>query len=109
LQTFMALIDRARVVVSNDSAPMHMAVARDVPVVAIFCATTPSLGYGPYSERAVVVEQKDLFCRPCSRHGGPTCPRGTEDCMRSITVNDVLAGVNRLLTSPAGAQLQSHL
>ncbi len=109
LPTFMALIDRARVVVSNDSAPMHMAVARDVPVVAIFCATTPSLGYGPYSERAVVVEQKDLFCRPCSRHGGPTCPRGTEDCMRSITVNDVLAGVNRLLTSPAGAQLQSHL
>jgi heptosyltransferase-2 len=109
LQTFMALIDRARVVVSNDSAPMHMAVARGVPVAAIFCATTPSLGYGPYSERAVVVEQRDLFCRPCSRHGGPVCPRGTEDCMRSITVHDVLAGVDRLLTSaidpPAHAQL----
>ncbi len=99
LQTFMALIDRAKAVVSNDSAPMHLAVARDVPVVAIFCATTPSLGYGPYSERAVVVEQKDLFCRPCSRHGGYTCPRGTEDCMRLITVNDVLVGVDRLLSS----------
>ena len=105
LQTFMALIDRARVVVSNDSAPMHLAVARDVPVVAIFCATTPSLGYGPYSERAVIVEQKDLFCRPCSRHGGYSCPRGTADCMRSITVNDVLAGVERLLASRADIPL----
>ena len=109
LQMFMALIDCARVVVSNDSAPMHIAVARNVPVVAIFCATTPSLGYGPYSKRAVVVEQKDLFCRPCSRHGGHACPRGTEDCMRSITVNDVLAGVDCMLDCPAGAESYSHL
>jgi lipopolysaccharide heptosyltransferase II len=99
LQTFMALVDRAQLVISNDSAPMHVAVARDVPVVAIFCATTPSLGYGPYSDRAVVVEKKDLFCRPCSRHGSPTCPRGTEDCMRQVTVADVLAGVDTLLAN----------
>lgn len=109
LQMFMALLDRARVVISNDSAPMHMAVARGVPVVAIFCATTPNLGYGPYSERAVVVEQKDLFCRPCSRHGGPACPRGTEDCMRVIAVSDVLAGVDRLLTSFSGPLLHARL
>lgn len=97
LLTFIALVDRARLVISNDSAPMHIATARNVPVVAIFCATTPSLGYGPYSERAVVVEKKDLFCRPCSRHGTPTCPRGTEDCMRLITVEEVLAAGDRLL------------
>jgi heptosyltransferase-2 len=106
LQTFMALIDRARIVISNDSAPMHLAVARNVPVVAIFCATTPSLGYGPYSSRAVIVEQKDLACRPCGRHGGPRCPRGTEDCMRLITVNDVLHGVDQLLSPvPSAATL----
>ncbi|MBI3249254.1 MAG: lipopolysaccharide heptosyltransferase II [Deltaproteobacteria bacterium] len=99
LQTFIALVDRARLVISNDSAPMHIATARNVPVVAIFCATTPSLGYGPYSARAVVVEKKDLFCRPCSRHGTRTCPRGTEDCMRLITVEDVLAAGNWLLAA----------
>jgi len=109
LQTFMALIDRARMVVSNDSAPTHLAVARGVPVVAIFCATTPSLGYGPYSTRSVIVEKKGLFCRPCSRHGGPSCPRGTEDCMRLISVNDVLAGVDQLLANSTGTKLQSHL
>ena len=97
LQTFMALIDRARVVISNDSAPLHLAVARQVPVVAIFCATTPSLGYGPYSDNAVIVEEKELFCRPCRRHGGPSCPRGTEECMQLVTAHDVLNGVDRLL------------
>ena len=105
LQTFMALIDRAQVVISNDSAPMHIAVARDVPVVAIFCATTPSLGYGPYTTRAVVVEKKELFCRPCRRHGGPSCPRGTEDCMRQVTISDVIAGIDTLLTT-TGKQTQ---
>jgi heptosyltransferase II len=95
----MALVDRAQLVISNDSAPMHIAVARNVPVVAIFCATTPGLGYGPYSDRAVVVEKKDLFCRPCHRHGSPTCPRGTDDCMRQVTVADVLAGIDTLIAN----------
>ena len=108
LQTFMALIDRARVVISNDSAPMHLAVARNVPVVAIFCATTPSLGYGPYTSRSVIVEQKTLSCRPCGRHGGPRCPRGTEDCMRLITVNDVLRGVDQLLPPMPAATTLYH-
>ena len=109
LQTFMALIDRARVVISNDSAPMHLAVARNVPVVAIFCATTPSLGYGPYSSQSVIVEQKTLSCRPCGRHGSSRCPRGTEDCMRLITVHDVLRGVDQLLSSiPCANTLYSN-
>ncbi len=101
LQTFMALVDRAQMVISNDSAPMHIAVARHIPVVAIFCATTTSLGYGPYSDNAVVVEEKELFCRPCGPHGGPSCPRGTEECMKQVKPNDVLAGVDQLLKQTA--------
>ena len=107
LQTFMALIDRARLVVCNDSAPMHLAVARRVPVVAIFCATTPALGYGPYTDAAVVVEREDLFCRPCGRHGGSRCPRGTEDCITQVTARDVLAGIDRLLNATAPSSLRT--
>jgi heptosyltransferase-2 len=84
------------VFVTNDSGPMHIAVARDIPVVAIFCATTSALGFYPYSSNAVVVE-KALSCRPCSSHGGRRCPLGTEDCIRLIGVEDVLRGVERLL------------
>ena len=89
-------LERCDVFVTNDSGPMHIAVARGIPVVAVFCATTPSLGFYPYSSRAVVVE-RDLPCRPCSSHGGRRCPLGTEDCIRQITARDVLAGLERLL------------
>ena len=83
-------IDRLALLVANDSAPMHVACARDVPVVAVFCATTPALGYGPWGPRSAVVEA-DLACRPCARHGGRRCPRGTEDCMRLVEPDAVLA------------------
>jgi heptosyltransferase-2 len=91
-----AAVERCDVFITNDSGPMHVAVARGVPVVAIFCATTPSLGFYPYAAKAVVVE-KELSCRPCGAHGGRRCPLGTEDCMRLIKAEDVLLGVDRLL------------
>src|SRR5262249_51213904 len=55
LVTLVAVIDRLALLVANDSAPMHVACARDVPVVAGFSATPPSLGYGPLGEAGGVV------------------------------------------------------
>jgi len=96
LATLVAVIDRLALLVANDSAPMHVACARGVPVVAVFCATTPALGYGPYGARTTVVEA-DLACRPCARHGGPRCPRGTADCARLVTPERVLSAARALL------------
>src|SRR5207244_362723 len=56
LPTMVAVVDRLALLIANDSAPMHIACARGVPVVAVFCATTPALGYGPWGRRATVVE-----------------------------------------------------
>ncbi len=96
-----AAVERCDVFITNDSGPMHVAVARQVPVVAIFCATTPALGFYPYASNAVVVE-KELACRPCGAHGGRRCPLGTEDCMRLIKAEEVLLGVERLLEGGPG-------
>ncbi len=107
LATLVAVVDRLALLVANDSAPMHIACARGVPVVGVFCATTPALGYGPWGPRAAVVEA-DLACRPCARHGGRRCPRGTEDCMRLVAPAAVLAaaraalGVARAEAAPGG-------
>ena len=102
LATLVAVIDRLVLLIANDSAPMHIACARDVPVVAVFCATTPALGYGPWGPRATVVEA-DLACRPCGRHGGRRCPRGTEDCMRLVSPAAVLAAARAVLAADARA------
>jgi heptosyltransferase-2 len=102
LSQLPAALRRCSILVTNDSGPMHIAVARGVAIVAVFCATTPSLGFYPYSSRAVVVE-KDLPCRPCSSHGGRRCPLGTEDCMRLIPAEAVAEAVKSLLaTVPDG-------
>jgi heptosyltransferase-2 len=98
IATLVAVVDRLGLLVCNDSAPMHVACARGVPVVAVFCATTPALGYGPYGPRAVVAEA-NLACRPCARHGGRRCPRGTEDCMRLVEPAVVLAAARTALAA----------
>ena len=100
-----AALGLCKVLVTNDSGPMHIAVARAVPVVAIFCATTPALGFYPYSSKAIVLE-KDLPCRPCSSHGGRRCPLGTEDCIRLIGPEQVFQAVERLLDSAGQPELE---
>ena len=95
LPLLAAVMTRVAVAVTNDSAPMHLATAAGTPQVAIFCATVPGQGYGPLGPRAEVVD-RDLACRPCGRHGGEHCPRGTDDCMELVTVADVRAAVARV-------------
>jgi heptosyltransferase-2 len=91
------LIRRCRVLVCNDSAPMHLAVAVRTPVVAIFGATIPEFGFAPIGERDIVLETKGLSCRPCSIHGGDVCPVKTFVCMLDITVDRVVKAVEKLL------------
>jgi len=87
------LISRCTVLVSNDSAPVHIAAAMGIPVVAIFGPTLPSFGFAPAGPRDRVVETMDLPCRPCSLHGGTRCPTGTFDCMNRISAERVRAEV----------------
>ncbi|MBM4260399.1 MAG: lipopolysaccharide heptosyltransferase II [Deltaproteobacteria bacterium] len=95
-----AAISFCKLFITNDSGPMHIAVARNIPTVAIFCATTPDLGFYPYSSNAIVVEKR-LHCRPCSAHGGRRCPLGSADCVRLIEPALVLAAVRKLMDRQA--------
>jgi len=78
------LLRRCAAIVTNDTAPMHLAVAMRTPVVALFGPTVPAFGFAPYGERDVVLQTEGLPCRPCSIHGGDRCPIGTFDCMKRI-------------------------
>lgn len=94
-----AVIEMLDLFITNDSGPMHVAVALDVPVVAVFGATTPQLGFTPYTEKAVVVEPpENLPCRPCSAHGPKTCPLKHFNCMRTITPAAVADAAMNLLS-----------
>jgi heptosyltransferase-2 len=85
-----ALLALCDALVSNDSAPAHLAVAVGTRVVTLFGATVPAFGFGPLGPRDAVVETPGLSCRPCAIHGGPRCPIGTFECMLSIGPEQVL-------------------
>lgn len=92
------LISLLDVLVANDSSPLHFAAAVNIPTVAIFGATVPSLGFSPLADKAIVVEsQEDLPCRPCSDHGPPTCPLSHFKCMKSISVGRVQWAIDQLV------------
>jgi heptosyltransferase-2 len=85
-----ALLERSRVLVTNDSAPLHLASAVGTRTVAIFGPTIPGFGFGPRGEADRIVELSGLPCRPCSSHGPEVCPLGHHRCMRELSVEDVL-------------------
>jgi len=93
------LIGRARLLVTNDSAPLHLASAMNTPTVAVFGPTVPAFGFGPLADRAVVAEHLSLDCRPCDRHGPQRCPLGHWRCMREITAGDVASLARAILDS----------
>jgi len=96
LRVAASLLERAGVLVTNDSAPLHMAAAVGTPVVAIFGPTVPAFGFGPRGPRSALVERTGLECRPCSPHGPERCPLGHHRCMREIPASAVLEALEAL-------------
>lgn len=93
LRESAAVIWKAGVLVTNDSAPLHFAQAVGTPTVAIFGPTLPSFGFGPRGPRDRALGVDSLACRPCSAHGPARCPLGHHLCMQSLRVEDVLHAI----------------
>ncbi len=91
------ILNFCNALVTNDYAPLHLGMAADVYVFAIFGATVPAFGFAPFGEKGIVIEQHGLKCRPCGIHGGNVCPVKTFDCMIRTTPEDVFNKVSRTL------------
>lgn len=75
-------IEGLDLLISPDSGPAHLAGALGVPVLVVFTSTSPSLGFWKNGKHCHTAGQ--LSCRPCHKHGGNSCPLGTEECRRSL-------------------------
>jgi len=95
LRATCGLLERADLLVTGDSGPMHLACAVGTPVVALFGPTARAWGFYPAGNKDVVLE-RDLTCRPCSLHGAKKCARGFE-CMTETTPETVLDAVRACL------------
>lgn len=90
-----ALLQRSRLLVSNDTGVLHLAAAVDTPVVGLFGPTDPAL-YAPYRVRQRIIWHPRT-CSPCfrQRQRPPDC---LLDCMKTIGVDEVEAAALDLLS-----------
>jgi lipopolysaccharide heptosyltransferase II len=96
LTELAALIRRSAINITNDSGPMHLAVALDRPVVSIFGPTDP-VWIGPY-QRANAVLHADLECSPCYLRKLKHCHHG-HACMHSVSAPGVIERAERILST----------
>lgn len=87
LMQLAELLRRARLVVSNDSGPMHIAAAVGAPLVSLFGPTSP-IRTGPYQRDSSVV-RLNIACMPCFER---TCSH--HSCLRKLDVDQVMESIN---------------
>jgi lipopolysaccharide heptosyltransferase II len=91
LRQLAALLKRANLLVTNDSAPMHLGCAVGTKVLALFGPTDPKK-YGPIGEFDIVINKK-LFCSPCET---AVC-KSNYECMTLITAEEVLGAAKMMI------------
>jgi len=87
------IIRRSQYVVSSDTGLMHIAAAYEKKIYSVWGNTVPEFGMYPYMpnhpERSVIIEKKDLACRPCSKLGHNTCPKEHFECMMDLDLSNI--------------------
>jgi ADP-heptose:LPS heptosyltransferase len=80
----LAIIGNLSVMISMDSANMHLASLYNVPVISIWGATHPFAGFYGWGQNENNIVSTDISCRPCSVFGNKPCWRGDHACMQRI-------------------------
>ncbi len=92
LEEEIALISKLDLMISMDSANMHIAALTGIDIVSIWGATHPFAGFTPFinDEKSHIIQNESLDCRPCSVYGNKVCYKGTLECMNSILPEEIV-------------------
>ena len=93
----LALISWLDVMVSMDSANMHLASLVGVPVVSVWGATHPYAGFMGWRQDMRNSIGAHLCCRPCSVFGNKPCFRGDYACLKNICPEMIIGRVESIL------------
>jgi len=94
-----ALISSSYCLITNDSGPLHIASAMNIPVIAFFGPETP-VRYGPLSNKSLVF-YKDLECSPCmsiSNSKTVNCIYDSPKCMEQFDMNEVISKIELFIS-----------
>lgn len=95
----LALMSHLDVMVSMDSANMHLASLTGTPVISIWGATHPFAGFMGWKQSTDNAIQMDLPCRPCSIFGNKPCLRKDYACLTSITPDVIVRHIKHIINA----------
>lgn len=93
----LALMSHLSVMVSMDSANMHLASLTGTPVVSVWGATHPFAGFMGWKQSTDNAVQTELPCRPCSIFGNKPCLRKDYACLTHITPRQIINKIEKLI------------
>lgn len=93
----LLLMSQLDVMLSMDSANMHLASLVNTTVVSVWGATHPYAGFMGWNQSSDNAIQVDLTCRPCSIYGNKPCYRGDYACLYQITPTTIIKRIEALL------------
>jgi heptosyltransferase-2 len=91
------LLKSASLLICNDSAPTHLGMCADIPVLTIYSSTISQFGFYPYNIKSGFISYDELSCKPCGIHGYGACPIGTFDCAKLLLPETVIEKAVKLL------------
>ena len=99
LKDELILMSHVNVMLSMDSANMHLASLTGTPVISVWGATHPFAGFMGFQQSMDNAIQLDLPCRPCSIYGNKPCLRGDYACLNDIDPKTIVEKINKVLTN----------
>lgn len=96
-----SIIKQASLVISHDTAVMHIASAFKKHIISVWGNTVPEFGMYPYlpGDKSVIFEVKNLKCRPCSKIGYSKCPKKHFGCMKKLDLSAITQATNIIISS----------
>jgi heptosyltransferase-2 len=93
----IALLKYSKILISNDSAPTHLGVCADIPVLTLYCSTVPDFGFYPYNKKSRWLSYTELKCKPCGIHGYYACPLKHFQCGYKLEAESVISAIKEIL------------
>lgn len=101
MQQELILMSHLDVMLSMDSANMHLASLTATPVVSIWGATHPYAGFLGWNQpKENIIQIDDLSCRPCSIYGQRPCQRGDYACLNQILPERIVERILSIISNP---------
>ena len=97
MESELGVMAQLDLMLSMDSANMHLASIVGTPVVSIWGATHPYAGFTGWRQNPAYTIQTDLPCRPCSIYGKKPCERGDYACLTQITPQHIVTRILQIL------------